>query len=211
MDRRSLIFALLVVAAFAHMYPAAAQSQQPFPHLGGLLVGGSVDFINIPHIGSMNAAIFSNYPGYNVGGKTLEQQVAAVKALNPNMKITFLHNIMEVPPFAQSSGEALYPEFVADNNNNWYLRSAYPGGSILDTTEGADYLAVNITTDESCWLQTPTPRRVQLIRSGKRNSPKASVLPSRQIWTASLRTTFSTNRGWTATTFRTAPRNPPVR
>ena len=170
-----------MVAAFAHTYPAAAQSQQPFPHLGAILSGGSIDFINLPHIGNLNAAIFSDYPGYNVGGKTLQQQVGAVKALNPNMKITVLHNVMEVPPFAQSSGDALYPEDVADNANNWWLRTSYPSGTILYSTEGTGYNSVNITTPRTSLARRrlrPSGFDLCAVASGVRGHFSTAVAPN---------------------------------
>jgi hypothetical protein len=146
MAHRFLISGLLAVAAFAQIHAAAAQSasQPPFPHLGAILVGGDIDFVNVPHIGNMQAAIFTVYPGYSVGGKTFAQQVTAVKALNPNIKITGQRNIMEVPSYQDSSSDSHYPQYVADNNNNWWLRSTYPSGGIVPSQAGA--ASVNIMT-----------------------------------------------------------------
>lgn len=139
MVRRSLISGLLTLAAFAQIPVAAAQS--PFPRLGAYLIGGTMDFVNVSHIGDLQVAVFANYPGYVAGGKTLEQQVAAVKALNPNMKITAIHNIMEIHT---DGGSAYGPEWTADATNNWFLRSTYPNGGIVTSQYGAN--SVNITT-----------------------------------------------------------------
>ena len=138
MARRLLISGLLAAAAFAQIHAAVAQST--FPHLGAYLIGGSVDFINLPHIGELQVAVFSNYPGYNVGGKTMQQQVAAVKALNPNMKITGIRNIMEI---STGGGSAFGAEWNADSTNNWFLRSTYPSGGIVTSQYGSN--SVNIT------------------------------------------------------------------
>jgi hypothetical protein len=141
MERRLLISGLLAVAAFAQIHVATAQS---FPHLGAVLVGGNIDFVNVPHIGDVDVALFTNYPGYSAGGKTFAQQVTAVKALNPNIKILPQGNIMEVPSYQESSSDPHYPRYLAINNNNWWLRSAYPGGSIVTDTASAS--AVNVMT-----------------------------------------------------------------
>jgi hypothetical protein len=142
MARRFLISGLLAVAAFAQIQAAAAQSTSPpFPHLGAYLIGGTIDFVNLPHIADLQIAVFSNYPGYNAGGKTLQQQVAAIKALNPNIKITGIRNIMEI---ATNGGSAYGTEWTADANNHWFLRTSYPSGSIVTSQFGAN--SVNITT-----------------------------------------------------------------
>ena len=128
MARRLLISGLLAVAAFAQIHAAAAQSTSPpFPRLGAYLIGGTIDFVNLPHIADLQAAVFSNYPGYSAGGKTMQQQVAAIKALNPSIKITGIRNIMEIA----TGGGAYSTEWTADANNDWFLRSSYPSGSIV--------------------------------------------------------------------------------
>lgn len=141
MARRLLISGLLAVAAFAQIHAAAAQSTSPpFPRLGAYLIGGTIDFVNLPHIADLQAAVFSNYPGYSAGGKTMQQQVAAIKALNPSIKITGIRNIMEIA----TGGGAYSTEWTADANNDWFLRSSYPSGSIVTSQYGAN--SVNITT-----------------------------------------------------------------
>ena len=142
MARRLLISGLLAVAAFAQIHAAAAQSTSPpFPRLGAYLIGGTIDFVNLPHIADLQIAVFSDYPGYNAGGKTLQQQIAAIKALNPNIKITGIRNIMEI---ATNGGGAYGTEWTADVNNRWFLRTSYPSGSIVTSQFGAN--SVNITT-----------------------------------------------------------------
>ena len=142
MERRLLISGLLAVAAFAQIHAAAAQST--FPHLGAVLIEGNIDFANVPHIGDMQVALFTDYPGYSAGGKTFSQQVNAVKALNPNIKILPQGNIMEIPSYQMSSGDGHYPRYLAVNNNNWWLRTTYPSGSIVTDTASAS--SVNITS-----------------------------------------------------------------
>jgi Hypothetical glycosyl hydrolase family 15 len=139
MTRRWLISGVLAAAAFAQMHPADAQSTpDPFPRLGAYIIGGTIDFVNLPHIADLQVAVFSNYPGYSAGGKNLQQQVAAVKALNPAMKITAIHNIMN-----NASGTAYYgTQNTAETLNGWYLRTYYPGGAIVN--DGANLM--NITS-----------------------------------------------------------------
>ncbi len=141
MARRLLISGLLAVAAFAQIHAAAAQSSTPFPHLGAYLIGGTIDFVNLPHIADLQAAVFSNYPGYSAGGKTMQQQIAAIKALNPNIKITGIRNIMEI---STGGGSAYGAEWTADTNNNWFLRGSWPSGGVVTSQYGAN--SVNITT-----------------------------------------------------------------
>ena len=124
------------------MHAAAAQStSRPFPRLGGVSDWRDDRICQSPHIADLQAAVFSNYPGYSAGGKTLQQQVAAVKALNPNIKITGIRNIMEI----QTNGGSAYgAEWNADAAYNWFLRGAYPSGGIVRSQFGAN--SVNITT-----------------------------------------------------------------
>jgi hypothetical protein len=116
MERRFLIVGLLAVAAFTQIHTAAAQSNStPFPRLGAYLIGGVIDYANLPHIGNLQIAVFTAYPGYSAGGKNLQQQVAAVKAMNPNMKITVYAKINS----ANLSLTAYEAEYNALNANNW--------------------------------------------------------------------------------------------
>jgi hypothetical protein len=133
MERRCLILGLLAVAAFAQIHTAAAQST-PFPRLGAYLIGGTIDYANLSHIGNLQVAVFAAYPGYTAGGKNLQQQVAAVKALNPNMKITVYAKVNS----ANLSLSAYQAEYNAASTNNWWLRSGWPSGTIVTTFSGTE-------------------------------------------------------------------------
>ena len=143
MKRRLLILGLVAVAAFAQIHTAAAQSNSPpFPRVGAYLIGGSIDFASLPHIGDIQMAIFSNYPGYAVGGKNMQQQVAAIKAVNPSIKITAYVKINSMVP--SSGSGAFSAQYNANNSNNWWLRTTWPGSAIV-TTFGGSENDMNIT------------------------------------------------------------------
>ena len=148
-----------------------------FPLMGAYLIGGTVDFVNVANVAICQHIVLSNYPGYSAGGKSLQQQAAALKALSPqipwinpaNMKLASYQMIMEVVP-----GAAQYATInTASNLNKWYLYTSYPAGSIV-TTSGAN--ALNI--------ESPN-----LSASG--TSPGGSGLTYRQ-WSALYNTSFST-------------------
>ena len=131
MGRRVLILGLAAIAAFAQIHTAAAQS---YPRLGAYLIGGTIDYANLPHIGDLQIAVITAYPGFNAGGKNLQQQVAAMKAMNPNMKITVYAKVNS----ANLSLGAYQTQYNAISANNWWLRSSWPSGSIVTTFGGSE-------------------------------------------------------------------------
>jgi hypothetical protein len=144
MERRLLILGLVAVAAFAQIHTAAAQSNSPpFPRLGAYLIGGGIDFANVPNIGKLNMAVLTFWPGWSVGGKNAAQQVAAVKALNPNIVLTGYIKIEEVSP----GDQAFATEYNTVNANNWWARAPWPSGSIVLQNSGTPgAYAINNTT-----------------------------------------------------------------
>ena len=143
MARRFLLCALLAAAAFAYTEGAAAQSTSPpFPHLGGVLISGSVQssFGTTSYqqvVAKVGVAVIGLYPGWSSGGFTMSSAAAAVKAINPNIKLFPYTNIMELEPGVGAGGSAYSPIWAAVNANNWFLRTAWPSGSITDADGNA--------------------------------------------------------------------------
>jgi len=138
MTRGLLVCGLLAIAALAHTENATAQSTSPpFPRLGGVLISGSVQSsFGTPSyqqtVAKVGVAVIGLYPGWSGGGFTANSAAAAVKALNPNIKLFPYTNIMELEPGVSSGGSAYSPIYIAANAGNWFLRSTWPNGSITD-------------------------------------------------------------------------------
>jgi hypothetical protein len=151
MARRFLISGLLTVAAFAQINVAAAQSTSPpFPRLGAYLIGGSVQssFGTTSYqqqVAKLGVAVIGTYPGWSSGGFNMQSAAAAVKAINPNIKLLPYTNLMELEPGVGSSGSAYSPIYNAANAANWFLRVTSPGGSITDA-DGLNQIGLNQTT-----------------------------------------------------------------
>ncbi|HSY46460.1 MAG TPA: putative glycoside hydrolase [Steroidobacteraceae bacterium] len=146
--RRLLVSGLLAVAAIAEIHAAAAQSTPPpFPRLGAVLISGSVQSsFGTPSyqqlVAKVGVAVVGLYPGWSGGGFTANSAAAAVKALNPNIKLFPYTNIMELEPGVSSSGSAYSPVYSAVSASNWFLRTAWPNGSITDA-DGNAQLGLN--------------------------------------------------------------------
>jgi len=141
--RRLLVSGLLAVAAFAEIHAAAAQSTPPpFPRLGAVLISGSVQSsFGTPSyqqlVAKVGVAVVGLYPGWSSGGFTANSAAAAVKALNPNIKLFPYTNIMELEPGVSASGSAYSPVYSAVSSGNWFLRTAWPNGPITDADGNA--------------------------------------------------------------------------
>jgi hypothetical protein len=149
--RRLLVSGLLAVAAFAEIHAAAAQSPSAtFPRLGGYLISGSVqsNFGTSSYqqqVAKLGVAVIGTYPGWSSGGFNMQSAAAAVKAINPNIKLLPYTNLMELEPGVSSSGSAYSPIYVAAIAANWFLRTSWPGGGITDA-DGLSQLGLNQTT-----------------------------------------------------------------
>lgn len=119
--------------AIGSSFPTAATTLN-FPLTGAVLVGGSVDFINVANIAKINFALFACFPSYSAGGKTFAQQVAAVLAVNPTIKIQPQVNVMEVPSNQMVSGDAHFVRYTECNTSKWWLRTVYPGSQVNPTS-----------------------------------------------------------------------------
>jgi hypothetical protein len=152
MARRFLLSGLLAVAALAQIHAAAAQSTSaPFPRLGGVLIAGSVQSsfgtTNYQQlVAKTGVAVIGLYPGWSSGGFTMSSAAAAVKAINPNVKLLFYTNLMELEPGVGGSGSSYSPMWVVVNANNWFLRTAWPNGSVTDA-DGNPQQGINQTNN----------------------------------------------------------------
>ena len=141
--RRLLVSGLLAVAAFVEIHAAAAQTTPaPYPRLGAVLISGSVQssFGTTSYqqlVAKVGVAVVGLYPGWSGGGFTANSAAAAVKALNPNIKLFPYTNIMELEPGVSSSGSAYSPVYSAVSSGNWFLRTTWPNGSITDADGNA--------------------------------------------------------------------------
>jgi hypothetical protein len=164
MARSWLISGLLAAAALAQSHAAAAQSTSPpFPRLGGYLIGGSVQsaFGTTSYqqqVAKLGAAVISTYPGWSSGGFTMQTAAGAIKAINPNIKLTEYINVMEAPSYWSGQGISAWgPLWTQISNNNYGLRTTYPSGSIVVDTAGnnaVDILVAGWQTWVANWAAT---------------------------------------------------------
>jgi len=151
MRRRWLISGLLAATALGQMHAAVAQSTSPpFPRLGGYLIGGSVQSsfgtANYQQqVAKLGVAVIGLYPGWSSGGFNMQSAAAAVKAINPNIKLTTYVNLMEFESGVGGSGSAYSPMWVVVNANNWFLRTDWPSGGITDA-DGLSQQGINEAT-----------------------------------------------------------------
>jgi hypothetical protein len=159
MARRFLLSGMLAVAAFAQFHAAAAQStSSPFPRLGGYLIGGSVQstFGTTSYqqqVAKLGAAVIGTYPGWSSGGFNMQSAAAAVKAINPNIKLTqYIMTMSANESWASQGTSAWGPQWTAESNNNWWLRATYPSGTI--ETSGSFNLVNIVDTSFQQWMAT---------------------------------------------------------
>jgi hypothetical protein len=152
MARRFLLPGLLAAVAFAQIHAAAAQSTSPpFPRLGGVLIAGSVQssFGTTSYqqlVAKVDVAVIGLYPGWSSGGFTFSSAAAAVKALNPNIKLFPYTNLMEFESGVGAGGSAYSPMWSVVNANNWFLRTAWPNGPVTDA-DGNPQQGINLTNN----------------------------------------------------------------
>ena len=110
-----------------------------FPLLGGMYISGAVQtsfgttaFQSA--VAKLNVAVIGLYPGWSSGGYTYNSAPAAVKAINPGIKLVPYTNIMELEAGVGASGSPYSPIYNAANAGgaNWFLRVTWPGGAITD-------------------------------------------------------------------------------
>ena len=111
--------------------------QLSFPLLGGMYIAGSVQTAwgtsaFQGQVAKLGVAVVGTYPGWTGGGFTNSSAAAAVKAINPKIKLAPYHNIMELEPGVGASGSAYSPIFNAATAMNWLLRTSWPSGGITD-------------------------------------------------------------------------------
>jgi hypothetical protein len=113
-----------------------------FPLLGGQYIAGSVQTSMgssafHSQVAKLGCAVIGLYPGWTDGGFTMSSAAAAIKALNPNIKLALYTNIMELEPGVGASGSPYSPIYNAAVSGNYFLRTTWPGGSITDADGNA--------------------------------------------------------------------------
>jgi hypothetical protein len=141
---RSLLSGLLLSAiTLAHFQVAAAQS---FPRLGAYLIGSPQNYDQKEaQIAKLNVAILGMYRGWKGrDGQTSEQVIAAIKKLNPHIKI-FLYTNIGVLQYPIPRGPA-YTDLTPIDTAPWWLHVSRTSGSMVRSSFGGDYFEINTTT-----------------------------------------------------------------
>jgi hypothetical protein len=159
MARRFFLSGLLAVAACTQIHPAAAQSTTPpFPRLGGYLIGASVQstFGTTSYqqqVAKLGAAVIGTYPGWSSGGFNMQSASAAVRAINPNIKLTqYIMTMSANQSWASQGASGWGPSWIEYSNANLWLRSTYPSGGI--ETSGSFNLVNIVDTGFQQWMAT---------------------------------------------------------
>ena len=143
MARRSLLLGLLVAVALAQTHTASAQS---FPRLGGYLIGSPQQYDQQESkIAKLGVAVLQMYPGWKgPEGQTPQEVIAAIKAINPSIKI-YLYTNISVLQYPILDGEA-YADLHPIGTTPWWLHTSKTGGSMVLSSFGGDYYQVNTST-----------------------------------------------------------------
>jgi hypothetical protein len=144
MARRSLLSGLLAVAAFAQMHAASAQS---FPRIGAYLLGHPQDYDQQEtQIAKLGVVVLGMYRGWRgASGQTPQQVIAAIKAINPNIKVFIYTDINELQypiPFRLGANSDVIPI----DTNRWWLYTSGTSGSMVPSSFGNGLYEINTTT-----------------------------------------------------------------
>jgi hypothetical protein len=141
--RRSLLSGLLAAVALAQVYVASAQS---FPRIGAFLLSHPQDFdqheAQIAKLGVVVLGMYRTWRG--AGGQTPQQVIAAIKAINPNIRIFIYTNINELQyPNSASGANA---DLAPIDTNRWWLYTSGTSGSMVRSSYGGSLYEINTTT-----------------------------------------------------------------
>jgi hypothetical protein len=140
--RRLLLSGLFAAAASAQMHAATAQS---FPRIGAYLLNNPQ---NIPQeeaqIAKLGVVVLGMYRGWRgASGQTPQQVIAAIKKINPNIKIFIYTDITELEyPIPSGADSDLTPI----DTNRWWLYSDGTSGSPVPSWFSRGYREINSTT-----------------------------------------------------------------
>jgi hypothetical protein len=126
------------VSSGPHAGVGATFSQQdPFPRLGAYLIAGSVQ-TNFgtaafqQQAAQANLVIAGMYPGWTSGGFTWASLATALRGYNRNIKLGIYANIGELESGSNVSTSPYFPLYTQVNNQNYFLRAAWPAGTITN-------------------------------------------------------------------------------
>lgn len=144
--RLKLIAGSLLSAALCSSV-AYAMDPPPYPRLGTMLFGTPSNFDDPTlqsNIAKTSIALFSYWPGWQSNtGKTFQQEMAALKAANPNIQLAVYSQIDSIPQ------NATYAPVVSKlNSQNWWLYPSGTSGSPVPnfwTGGGGPFLQINTT------------------------------------------------------------------
>jgi hypothetical protein len=144
--RKSLLglLASLTVCATAQ----AAPTGDPFPRLGGVLIGSPHDYWKPEYqkqIAKTDVAVLNIYPGWGgSAGTSMQKVITNVKAMNPRAKLflyVMAHNLKNPPyeAFAEIHSNVV--------KNNWWLDRGKDGpAGLISSVYADDFYVINTTT-----------------------------------------------------------------
>jgi hypothetical protein len=119
--------ALAATAALTVCAAAQAFTPPPFPRIGGIQIGGSYDYNSSTYqaeLAKQSVMILGYYPGMAPGGTSMQSDIQAIKAINPNALVFLYANSDE--EMTNPSGNAFASLINQINAMNWWL---YPSGT----------------------------------------------------------------------------------
>jgi hypothetical protein len=128
-NTRKLSVALAATALAAVCSAASAFTKPPFPRIAGIQIGSPFNYNDQNYqaaLAKQNLTILGMYPGLAPGG-SLNAQVQAIKAKNPNTLVFLYTNANELRPGV--SGSDPWGSYRAKlNSMQWWV---YPGASLV--------------------------------------------------------------------------------
>jgi hypothetical protein len=146
LTRRLFASGLLAAVALAQFQAAAAANAPSFPLLGGYLIGNPHNYDQQEaQIAKLGVVVLGMYPGWRgSNGQTPEQVIAAIKKLNPDIKILLYTMIEELPNQYRSGGSTA--DLTPVDASPWWLYVSGTSGSRVPASEGGASYEINTTT-----------------------------------------------------------------
>jgi hypothetical protein len=146
LDIRKLSVAFAAAALALACATASAFTKPPFPRIAGIQIGSPFNYDDATYQASLakqSVTVLGMYPGLAPGG-SLNTQIQAIKAKNPNALIFLYTNANELGP-ASSSGDAYASYRAKLDSMKWW---AYSDGSLttpVASAFGTGFLETNQT------------------------------------------------------------------
>ncbi|MBW4051987.1 MAG: hypothetical protein HIU85_11080 [Proteobacteria bacterium] len=135
---------LAATAALVTCAAAQAFTPPPYPRIGGIQIGGSYDYNNSTYqaeLAKQSVMILGYYPGLAPGGTSMQSDIQAIKAINPNALVFLYANSDEER--SSASGNSFASLINRINAMNWWLYPSRTSGGPVPSWYGDGGATIN--------------------------------------------------------------------